>query len=141
MVTRELISDIFRARSLDAIVGHYVFHHIDLLTIGSAVGDILVPDGRGAFVETAGLNPLLRLSRRWLAGRAGVASYGSVTARRMSLQSRLPIVAFFSRPLAAWLWRLARWPLSGFSIATYGATGGRECQRSWRHLKSQSECI
>jgi len=40
-----------------------------------------VPGGSGAFVETMGLNPLLNLFRRRLAGRGRVASYGSEDER------------------------------------------------------------
>jgi hypothetical protein len=42
---------------------------------------ILRPGGRGGFVETMGLNPLLSFARNRLAGRAGVASYGSEDER------------------------------------------------------------
>ena len=67
----------FAPASFDAIVGRYALHHIDLPSVGPVLADALVPGGRGAFLETMGLNPLLNVSRRRLAGRAGVAYYGS----------------------------------------------------------------
>lgn len=73
----ELTPGTFSPGSFDAVVGHYALHHVDLEVIAPIFNEILVPGGRGAFVETMGLNPLLSLARRRLAGRGGVASYGS----------------------------------------------------------------
>jgi SAM-dependent methyltransferase len=77
LMASELTSSTFPAESFDAVVGRYVLHHIDLAAIAPIVDRILVPGGTGAFVETMGLNPLLSFCQRRLAGRAGVASYGS----------------------------------------------------------------
>lgn len=76
-VVGELASGTFAPHSFDAIVGRYALHHVDLRVIAPVFDEILVPGGIGAFMETMGLNPLLNFSRRRLAGRAGVASYGS----------------------------------------------------------------
>jgi SAM-dependent methyltransferase len=80
-VAGELTHETFAPQSFDAIVGHYALHHVDLNAIAPIFNDILVPGGRGGFVETMGLNPLLNFSRNKLAGRAGVASYGSEDER------------------------------------------------------------
>lgn len=80
-VAGELTPRTFPPGSFDAVVGHYALHHVDLRTIVPLLSEILVPGGRGAFVETMGLNPLLNLSRRRLAGRGRVASYGSEDER------------------------------------------------------------
>ncbi len=77
----ELTPATFPPGSFDAVAGHYALHHVDLTVIAPILGEILVPGGRGAFVETMGLNPLLNLSRRRLAGRGRVASYGSEDER------------------------------------------------------------
>ncbi len=77
----ELTPATFAPGSFDAVVGHYALHHIDLEVIAPIFAEVLVPGGRGAFVETMGLNPLLNLSRRRLTGRGGVASYGSEDER------------------------------------------------------------
>jgi SAM-dependent methyltransferase len=77
----ELTPASFAPASFDAIVGHYALHHVDLNTIAPIFNDILLPGGRGGFVETMGLNPLLNFSRNRIAGRAGVASYGSEDER------------------------------------------------------------
>ncbi len=80
-IAGELTPDTFPPQSFDAIVGRYALHHVHLRTIAPIFNDILVPGGSGAFMETMGLNPLLNFSRRRLAGRAGVASYGSEDER------------------------------------------------------------
>ena len=76
--------DAARIKSFDAIAGRYALHHVDLTVIAPIFDAILVPGGVGGFVETMGLNPLLNLSRRRLAGRAGVASYGSEDERPLT---------------------------------------------------------
>jgi SAM-dependent methyltransferase len=80
-VAGELRPGTFPSHSFDAIVGHYALHHVNLNEIAPIFDEILRPGGRGGFVETMGLNPLLNLSRSRLAGRAGVASYGSEDER------------------------------------------------------------
>lgn len=80
-IAGELTPATFPPRSFDAVVGHYALHHVDLNAIAPILGEILVPGGRGAFVETMGLNPLLNLARRRLAGRGRVACYGSEDER------------------------------------------------------------
>lgn len=73
----ELASGVFEPASFDAVTGRYALHHVDLSQIAPVLAELLVPGGRGAFLETMALNPLLAFSRRRLSGRAGVASYGS----------------------------------------------------------------
>jgi SAM-dependent methyltransferase len=77
LIAGELGPDTFPAGSFDAVVGRYALHHVHLPTMAPILADLLVPGGRGAFLETMGLNPLLRLARGRMAGRGGVASYGS----------------------------------------------------------------
>lgn len=81
LVAGELTPTTFPPHSFDAVVGRYALHHVDLRTVAPLLAGVLAPGGRGAFLETMGLNPLLNLSRRRLAGRAGVASYGSEDER------------------------------------------------------------
>jgi SAM-dependent methyltransferase len=80
-IAGELTPATFAPQSFDAVVGHYALHHVDLNVIAPIFNEILRPGGRGGFVETMALNPLLSFSRRKLAGRAGVASYGSEDER------------------------------------------------------------
>jgi len=80
-ISGELTPTTFQRESFDAVAGRYALHHVDLRVMGPILNDILVPGGMGAFVETMGLNPLLNFSRRMLAGRLGVASYGSEDER------------------------------------------------------------
>lgn len=81
LLTGELTDGTFAPASFDAVAGRFALHHVDLHTIGPILGEVLVEGGRGAFLETMGLNPLLNVSRRRLAGRRGVASYGSADER------------------------------------------------------------
>ncbi|HWY17514.1 MAG TPA: class I SAM-dependent methyltransferase [Solirubrobacteraceae bacterium] len=81
LIAGELAIDTFPAQSFDAVIGHYALHHVDLTVVAPIINGILVPGGRGSFTETMGLNPLLSFSRRKLAGRAGVAGYGSEDER------------------------------------------------------------
>jgi SAM-dependent methyltransferase len=76
-IAAPLESGTFAACSFDAIVGRYALHHVDLAATAPTLRTILAPGGRCAFVETMALNPTLALSRRWLAGRAGIAGLGS----------------------------------------------------------------
>jgi SAM-dependent methyltransferase len=77
LIAGELGPDTFPAASFDAVVGRYALHHVHLPTMAPILAELLVPGGRGAFLETMGVNPLLRVARRRMAGRSGVASYGS----------------------------------------------------------------
>jgi glycosyltransferase involved in cell wall biosynthesis/SAM-dependent methyltransferase len=61
----------------DAVVGKLVLHHLNLRLAAPEIHRVLKPGGRGAFIETSGLNPLLRAARRHLPGRAGIARYGT----------------------------------------------------------------
>jgi 2-polyprenyl-3-methyl-5-hydroxy-6-metoxy-1,4-benzoquinol methylase len=76
-VAGELTATTFPPGSFDAVIGQYALHHVYLPTMAPLLNGLLAPDGRGAFLETMGLNPLLNLARSRIAGRAGVASYGS----------------------------------------------------------------
>jgi SAM-dependent methyltransferase len=80
-VAGELNAESFPAESFDAVIGRYALHHVDLPLLAPVLNRLLVPGGRGAFLETMGLNPVLNLARNGLAGRAGVASYGSEDER------------------------------------------------------------
>jgi SAM-dependent methyltransferase len=76
-VCSPLTGGTFPPGSFDAVIGRYALHHTDVAAMSTILGGVLAEGGRGAFVETMGLNPLLRLSRRWLTGVGPVASYGS----------------------------------------------------------------
>jgi len=77
LIAGELTRSTFPPRSFDAVIGRYALHHVDLTRIAPLLGELLVAEGRGAFVETMALNPLLTLARTHLAGRLGAAGYGS----------------------------------------------------------------
>jgi SAM-dependent methyltransferase len=81
LIAGELRAGTFAPGSFDAVVGRYALHHVELTVIAPILCELLVPGGRGAFLETMALNPLLNLARARMAGRAGVASYGSEDER------------------------------------------------------------
>jgi SAM-dependent methyltransferase len=65
----------------DAVVGRYALHHTDVAATGLALAQHLRPGGKAAFVETFATNPLLRLARRHLIGRAGIPRFGTLDER------------------------------------------------------------
>ena len=66
-----------RDESFDCVFGDYILHHVDVAAAAREVARVLRPGGRAVFAETWGRNPLLRFARRFLAGRMGVARYGT----------------------------------------------------------------
>jgi SAM-dependent methyltransferase len=64
--------------TFDAVVGRWALHHVDTAAVGRALSAHLAPGGRGAFHETFGLNPLLRVARRRLMWLPGLTRFGSV---------------------------------------------------------------
>ena len=81
LIAGELRAETFAPASFDAVVGRYALHHVDLRVIAPILSEVLRPGGRGAFLETMGLNPLLNFARARMAGHGGVASYGSEDER------------------------------------------------------------
>jgi SAM-dependent methyltransferase len=84
LIAGELRPGTFAPASFDAVVGRYALHHVELRMIAPILNEVLVPGGRGSFLETMGLNPLLNIARARIAGRAGVASYGSDDERPLN---------------------------------------------------------
>jgi 2-polyprenyl-3-methyl-5-hydroxy-6-metoxy-1,4-benzoquinol methylase len=56
LIAGELAPTTFPPHTFDAIVGRYALHHVDLRAIAPILADLLVAGGRGAFLETMGLN-------------------------------------------------------------------------------------
>lgn len=63
--------------SFDLVVGKWILHHADLGLAATEIRRVLRPDRRAIFLENSGLNPLLAFARRFLAGRWGIARYGT----------------------------------------------------------------
>lgn len=63
------------------VFGRFALHHVDPELFGRRLAELLKPGGRAVFMETTFTNPLLRYSRQFLAGRFGIASYGSSDER------------------------------------------------------------
>ena len=52
LIAGELRPGTFAPASFDAVVGRYALHHVDLRVIAPILNELLVPGGRGAFLET-----------------------------------------------------------------------------------------
>lgn len=72
--------------SFDAIFGMYALHHLELPSALPNLARYLRPGSRAVFLETSALNPLLRWSRKHLAGRYGIARYGSIDEHPLTAQ-------------------------------------------------------
>jgi ubiquinone/menaquinone biosynthesis C-methylase UbiE len=62
----------------DAIVGRYALHHLDVAHMAPVLARCLKPGGVGAFVETMGINPVLRFARNHMVGRFGIPRFGTL---------------------------------------------------------------
>jgi ubiquinone/menaquinone biosynthesis C-methylase UbiE len=56
--------------SFERVVGKWVLHHLDVAAAARETRRVVRPGGRAAFFENQDRNPLLRLARRRLGGRA-----------------------------------------------------------------------
>ena len=64
-------------RRFDLVVGRFILHHIEpFRRFVEVLGGLLVPGGRGIFLENNARNPLLMLARSHLTGRLGIPRYG-----------------------------------------------------------------
>jgi len=140
-IVGELRSDTVAPGSFDAIVGRYALHHVNIRSVAPAIAQLLTPDGRGAFVETMALNPVLNLCRRRLAGRAGVAKWGSddehpltrsdlaVLAAEIGsvdLQvARLTFMRILDRNVLRYRWRALSWLMDRIDDALLSVGLGR----------------
>jgi len=114
----------------DLIVGKFVLHHLDFPRGVDELHRLLRPGGRGVFMETSGLNPLLIAGRTHIVhrGRFGALKLGTddehpVTRRDLRMLRRrfpgalvdFPIFWMF-RPFARQL-LASRYPVLGHRIA------------------------
>lgn len=65
------------SRSFDLIVGRFALHHLDIVLAATEISRMLTSGGRALFVETSGLNPILRVARAKLLGRFGIPKFGT----------------------------------------------------------------
>ena len=82
--------------AFDAVTGSFILHHVDLAVTGREIRRVLRPaGGRGAFIETSGLNPLLMLCRDHLTGRCGIPKYGSPDERPLGREALRTLESLF----------------------------------------------
>lgn len=67
----------YRDVSFDLAVGAYILHHVDVERAVKELHRVLKPGGRAVFIETWGKNPFLVWAGKYLAGRFGIAKYGT----------------------------------------------------------------
>ncbi len=67
----------YRDVSFDLAVGAYILHHVDVKRAIKELHRALKPGGKAIFIETWGKNPLLVWAGKYLAGRFGIARYGT----------------------------------------------------------------
>lgn len=65
--------------SLDLAFGAYILHHVNVAEAARELYRVLHPGGKAVFVETWRGNFLLDWARQHLAGRYGIARYGTTT--------------------------------------------------------------
>lgn len=137
----ELRADTYPPGSFDAIVGRYALHHVNTESVAEAIAQLLVAGGTGAFVETMALNPVLNVARRRLAGRAGVAKWGSEDEHPLTradltvlaievgnvelLVKQLTFLRIFDRNVLRHRWPAVSRMLSGIDDALLSAGLGR----------------
>jgi ubiquinone/menaquinone biosynthesis C-methylase UbiE len=118
------------AEAFDIIVGKFVLHHLDFAAAVAELHRLLRPGGRGAFVETSGLNPVLIAARTQIVhrGRFGALKVGTTDERPVNrrdlriLRERFPETSV-DFPIF-WLFRLlarqllaSRYPRLGHRVA------------------------
>jgi ubiquinone/menaquinone biosynthesis C-methylase UbiE len=83
--------------AFDLIVGRFVLHHLDLRRAVPELHRLLRPGGRGAFIETSGLNPLAIAGRTHIVhrGRFGAVAVGTEDERPVSRQDLRLLRAWF----------------------------------------------
>lgn len=79
-----LPSQVLRGECFDRLAGRWVLHHLDPPSIAPELASLLHPPGKAAFVETMGLNPILRVARSRLTGRYGIPRYGNDDERPLT---------------------------------------------------------
>jgi ubiquinone/menaquinone biosynthesis C-methylase UbiE len=67
----------FQDDSFDVVVGRFILHHLDMDRAPAEIARVLRPGGVAVFVENSGRNRLLMFARDRLAGRFGIARYGT----------------------------------------------------------------
>jgi hypothetical protein len=61
----------------DLVVGRFVLHHIEPFDgFARTLHAVMMPGGRGLFMENNSANPFLMFARRNFAGRLGIPRYG-----------------------------------------------------------------
>lgn len=85
----------FRDQSLDGAWGSYILHHVNIGQAAKELRRVLRPGSAAVFVETWNGNFLLNWARKHLAGRYGIARYGTLTERPLSGADVVLLQRFF----------------------------------------------
>jgi len=83
--------------TFDRLAGRYVLHHLDPPAVAGELASLLRPGGKAAFVETMGLNPVLRFGREHLVGRYRIPRYGTEDERPLTRDDLRALEEAFGR--------------------------------------------
>ena len=125
----------FEDATFDVIVGRFILHHLDIAHAARECSRVLTSGGVALFTENSGRNPLLILARNHLAGRFGIARYGTPDERPLStadldtLRTHLPVLrldypvfeffTLFDRQVLRFRWRASSRFLTALDRATW----------------------
>ncbi|MCS6865578.1 MAG: class I SAM-dependent methyltransferase [Gemmataceae bacterium] len=103
----------FAAATFDAIWGHAILHHLDLVKAGRELRRVLKPGGVAVLCEPWGGNPLLRFARAMLPypGKHRTADEQPLTARDLQpLRKLFGHMELYGFQLLGMIRRLGHWP-------------------------------
>ena len=87
----------FPDQSFDLIIGLDALHHTDLQLSLFEISRVLRDRGKGVFVETSALNPVMMLARRHLTGHFGIQRYQNQTEHPLTRGDFALMARAFSR--------------------------------------------
>lgn len=87
----------YRDISFDLAMGAYILHHVNIERAVKELHRVLKPGGKAVFIETWGKNPLLVWAGKYLAGRFGIAKYGTKYEHPITIGDIQKMRKIFSR--------------------------------------------
>ncbi|MCK4351890.1 class I SAM-dependent methyltransferase [candidate division WOR-3 bacterium] len=85
----------FKKEKFDIVFGAYFLHHTRIKDSILEIKRVLKKGGKGVFVETFGVNPLLNFCRSHIAGKFGIPKYGSPEEHPLTGKDLIDIKSHF----------------------------------------------